>query len=76
MNIIRFFVRLWYFSRNQDIARLSKLLERAVKKRLSIVVEVPVIRRKEMIENDPVLKTALGLHRYFEDFFRTVGCEK
>lgn len=76
MSIIRFFVRLWYLSRNQDLARLSKLLEKALKKRLSVVVEMPMIRRKEMIANDPVLKTALGLYRYLEDFFRTVGCEK
>jgi hypothetical protein len=73
---MRFLKRLWYLNRNQDIARLVRLLERVMKKRFDVVVAVPLVRRRELMNNDPVLKTALKLYTFLDDFFRTVGCAK
>lgn len=69
----RFFVRMWYWNRNHELKRWLVVFEKALKKRLGVVLALPLHARQEVVKNDPVLALAVKAKAMLDDYFVTTG---
>jgi len=71
--IWRWLVRCWYWDRNNEFRRHNNRFMRALDKRMEYIVRLPLVRREEAAQADPVLRLAKELHEYLAGYSRQTG---
>jgi len=66
-------VRFYYANRNYELKRWHGQLEKALQKRMDVMISLPVSGRQKVAGNDPVLQVLLKTKKLVDEYVLTWG---
>lgn len=74
MNAVKMWlIRLRYLNRNYELKRWVGHLEKALQKRMDVMIALPVSGRQKVAENDPVVQVLLKTKKLVDEYVLTWG---